>query len=124
MLQVVPQQKIMVACDPVDFRKGIDGLIAVCKGTLGLDPYSGCVVLFRNRAMTSIKVLVFDGQGVWLCLKRWSSGRLGWWPQSPKDAESHVIRAQELLTIMYNGNAKAAKFGSDWRSVRPNTSSH
>ena len=78
MIQLVPQLKILVAYEPVDFRKGIDGLVAVCRQHLQQDPFSGCVFLFRNRAATAVKLLVYDGTGFWLCLKRFSQGRLRW----------------------------------------------
>ena len=69
MLQITPQMKILVAVAPVDFRKGIDGLSAVCKTLLKQDPFSCTVFVFRNRRATAIKVLVYDGQGFWLCQK-------------------------------------------------------
>jgi len=44
MIQVTPQMRIRVAVEPVDFRKGIDGLAGLCRGALGSDPFSGCVL--------------------------------------------------------------------------------
>ena len=41
MLQLTPQSRIFLACDPVDFRKGIDGLAALCRQQLGEDPFAG-----------------------------------------------------------------------------------
>ncbi len=70
MLQITPQMKILVAVEPADFRKGIDGLVRLCKDTLGQDPFAGAVFVFRNRRGTAIKVLVYDGQGFWLCHKK------------------------------------------------------
>ena len=67
MLQITPQMKILVAVEPADFRKGIDGLAALCKSSLLQDPFAGTVFVFRNRRATAIKVLVYDGQGFWLC---------------------------------------------------------
>ena len=80
MIQITPQMRILVAVEPVDFRKGIDGLAQVCKDVLRQDPFSGWVFVFRNRPATALKVLVYDGQGFWLCHKRLSSGRFRWWP--------------------------------------------
>ena len=56
MIQITPQMRILVAVDPVDFRKGIDGLAALCKERLSADPFSGCLFIFRSRSATSIKV--------------------------------------------------------------------
>ncbi|MEQ9586896.1 MAG: IS66 family insertion sequence element accessory protein TnpB [Parvibaculaceae bacterium] len=69
MLQITPQMKILVAVEPADFRKGIDGLVRLCKDALGQDAFTGTVFVFRNRRGTAIKVLVYDGQGFWLCHK-------------------------------------------------------
>ena len=78
MIQVTPQMRILVAVEPADFRKGIDGLARLCKETLKRDPFGGGVFVFRNRRATAIKALVYDGQGFWLCHKRLSRGRFRW----------------------------------------------
>ena len=80
LIQITPQMRILVAVEPVDFRRGIDGLAQVCRETLAADPFSGTVFMFRGRPGTSIKLLAFDGQGYWLCQKRLSKGRFRWWP--------------------------------------------
>ena len=82
MIQITPQMKVLVALEPADFRKGIDGLARVCKDSLQRDPFEGTVFVFRNRRSTAIKILVYDGQGFWLCQKRMSEGRFRWWPTS------------------------------------------
>ena len=69
MLQLTPQSRIFLATQPVDFRKGIDGLTAVCRQVLRDNPLEGAVYVFRNRAGTALKLLLYDGQGYWLCLK-------------------------------------------------------
>ena len=98
MIQVTPQMRILVAVDPVDFRKGIDGLAGICKAVFQTDPFSGCLFLFRNRRKTSLKVLMYDGQGYWLCQKRLSKGRFRWWPQG-KDLVAHQLQA-----LLWNGD--------------------
>ena len=60
MLQLTPQMRILVAVEPVDFRRGIDGLCALCRTVLGSDPLSGTVFVFRSRQGTSIKLLAYD----------------------------------------------------------------
>ena len=87
MLAITPQMKILVAVEPADFRKGIDGLVRLCKDALGQDPFSGVVFCFRNRRGTAIKVLVYDGQGFWLCHKRLSEGRFCWCPEPSRRAD-------------------------------------
>lgn len=116
MLQIVPQQRIWVALDPVDFRKGIDGLAALCQQRLEQDPFSGAVFVFRNRRRTSLKVLVYDGGGFWLCVKRLSQGTLRWWPSAP-GVVCQVLAARQLQILLWNGNPEKAALAPLWRPV-------
>ena len=70
MIQITPQMRILVAVEPTDFRRGIDGLARVCKEVLRQDPFGGWVFVFRNRPATALKILVYDRQGSWLCHKK------------------------------------------------------
>ena len=78
MIQLVPQLRILLACQPVDFRRGIDGLAAICKRELAEDPFSGALFVFRNRRGTAIKMLCYDWIGYWLVTRRLSQGRILW----------------------------------------------
>jgi transposase len=69
VLQITPQMRVLVAIAPVDFRRGIDGLVRLCKESLEQDAFSGTLFVFRNRRATALKALVYDGQGFWLCHK-------------------------------------------------------
>ena len=120
MIQLVPQLRILLACQPVDFRKGLDSLLALCKGPLAQDPFSGALFVFRNRAGTALKLLVYDGTGYWLCLKRFSQGRLQWWPRA-SDTPLHPLEAQQLSVLLYNGLPEQAAFAAPWRKLDPNT---
>jgi len=63
MLQLTPQSRIFLAVQPVDFRKGIDGLAALCRNILNENPLGGTVYVFRNRTGTTLKLLAYDGKG-------------------------------------------------------------
>ena len=63
MIQISATMRILVAIEPVDLRKGIDGLAQFCREKLTADPFSGCLFIFRSRRGTAIKVLGYDGQG-------------------------------------------------------------
>jgi transposase len=80
VIQITPQMRILVAIEAVDGRKGIDSLARLCQEKLQSDPFSGGLFVFRSRRGTSIRVLVYDGQGFWLAQKRLSQGRFVWWP--------------------------------------------
>ena len=116
MIQLPPQLQIMLAYDPVDFRKGIDTLAALCRNRLNCDPFSGTVFLFRNRRATALKLLIYDGQGFWLCLKRFSRGRLAWWPQA-SGAPLHPLAAHQLSVLLMNGHPDLARFQAPWRRL-------
>jgi len=118
MIQITPQMRILVAIEPADFRKGIDGLVRVCKDTLQRDPFSGWVFVFRNRPATAVKVLVYDGQGFWLCHKRLSTGRFRWWPNQTSEA-AQTLAAHQLAVLLVAGNPTGAQAAPEWRSVGP-----
>jgi transposase len=108
--------KIFAALETIDFRKGIDGLAAACRNVLQKDPFSGALFLFRNRNKKSLKILVYDGQGFWLCTKRLSKGKFYWWPDR-SEISSIEIEAQELQTLLWNGNPSSASFAENWRKI-------
>ena len=116
MIQITPQMRVLVAIEPADFRRGIDGLARTCRERLSADPMSGTVYVFRNRRGTAIKLLVYDGQGFWLCHKRLSSGKYRYWP-SGKGEGATTLQAHELSALIYGGDARAAKVAPIWRRV-------
>ncbi len=117
MLQLTPQTRIFVAIESVDFRKGIDGLAAVCRVRLTQDPMSGALFLFRNKTKTTIRILSYDGQGFWLCTKRLSKGKYTWWPDGESSTQISTIDCRELQTLLWNGNPSNASFTEDWRKI-------
>jgi transposase len=114
MIQLTPHMHIFVAVESIDCRKGIDGLAAACRQKLAQDPFSGALFLFRNRGRNTLKILVYDGQGFWLCTKRLSKGRFHWWPQAENVT---CIHAHELQTLLCNGNPDGAQFSANWRKI-------
>jgi transposase len=70
--------KIWLAVDPVDMRRGMDGLSMIVQQVLGHPPCAGSAFIFCNRAGNRIKVLLWDGTGVWLCQRRLHQGRFVW----------------------------------------------
>ncbi|MGH7208153.1 MAG: IS66 family insertion sequence element accessory protein TnpB [Nitrospiraceae bacterium] len=116
MIQLTPHMRILLAVDPADFRRGIDGLGRLCREVLRTDPGGGAVFVFRNRRATSLRLLTYDGQGFWLCQKRLSTGRFRWWP---REGQEGVVRldVHELQLLLWNGNPAAAQAAPAWRPV-------
>jgi transposase len=114
MLQITPQVRILVAVEPVDLRKGIDGLAELCREKLQADPFSGWLFVFRGRRATTVKVLQYDGQGFVLAQKRLSKGRFPWWPGGNGPARSLEAYQAQLLLAAGNPDTQAAPM---WRRV-------
>ncbi len=70
--------RVMMATRPVDFRKGADGLAALVRETMGTDPFSGAVYVFRAKRADRVKLVYWDGTGVCLFAKRLEDGRFRW----------------------------------------------
>jgi len=101
MIQLSNQTPILLATQAADFRKGIDGLVAVCRLELEKDPRSGTYFVFINRSRTMIRVLVYDGSGFWLMTKRLSKGRFNGWPASASNINKFEAKK---LRILLSGN--------------------
>jgi transposase len=116
MMQLTPQMRILVAVEPQDFRKGIDGLCRVCRDVLSSDPFSGAVFVFRNRRRTCIRLLAYDGQGFWLCHKRLSAGRFRHWPERAGSVRLELL-AHEVQVLLRGGNPAATQAAPAWRPL-------
>jgi len=117
VIQITPQMRILVAVAPADFRRGIDALARLCRQALRSDPFSGAVFVFRNRSGKAIKILAYDGQGFWLCHKRLSQGRFGFWPTGSEAAKG--LQAHELQVLLSAGNPQGTQAPPPWRRVTP-----
>jgi transposase len=107
--------RILVAVEAQDFRKGIDGLARVCRDVLQADPFSGCVIVFRNRRQTALRLLCCDGQGYWLATKRLSRGRFRWWPTSA--SATAALAAHQVQRLLVCGDPSAPDAAPLWRRL-------
>lgn len=124
MLQLTPKTIIYISTSHVDFRRGIDGLAGFCRNSMMLDSSDGSMFVFYNRKLTSIKILVYDGQGYILFIKRLSSGKFKSSPSSFKNKHSssdnflyQKICHRILQIVINNGDPSTAKFAKDWRKI-------
>lgn len=115
MIQVTPHMRILAAVEPIDFRAGIDGLVGACRQRLEADPFSGGLFVFRNRSRTAIKILVYDGQGFWMCQKRLSSGRFAYWPDGSEATQA--LESCELQLLLMGGDPARANAAPAWRRL-------
>jgi transposase len=99
MLYLTAHTKVLLATHPVDFRRQLDGLIALCQNQFSHNPRSGDLFVFINRSRTMIRVLCYEEHGYWLATKRLSKGRYTLWPSKTNEAISER-HASELTKIL------------------------
>lgn len=92
--------RIYLAVEPVDMRKQFNGLWAYAVEKLKEDPLNGAVFVFSNQERNRIKLLYWDGTGVWVMAKRLERGRFTWPIGSEKD---RLTLAPEALTMLLAG---------------------
>jgi transposase len=117
MLAIPSQVPIYIAIQPIDFRKGIDGLQQLCQQRFNHDAFNGAIFIFCNKCRHSIKILWYDGQGFILCLKRLSKGKFKWWPQNNADDNYQLYQAlaQEVQILLWNGMPQLSQCQPLWR---------
>jgi transposase len=97
MLSFSPATRVFVATQPVDLRGGFNRLFALTQSVLQQDPLSGHWFVFANRARNRLKVLFWDGSGLWVCAKRLEKGRFSW-PRADQACAS--LRGEELIALL------------------------
>ena len=115
MIQLTPQMRIVVGVEPIDFRKGIDGLARACREVFQADPFSGWLFVFRNRRLSALRILVYDGQGFWLATKRLSRSTFRWWPASATAVTT--LEAHQLQRLIMAGDPRALDAAPAWRRL-------
>lgn len=115
MIKLTPHQRLLLAIEPTDFRRSIDGLVALCKQKLKLDPFSGTVFAFTNRKHNAVKLLIYDSNGFWLCMKRFSNGKLAWWPNDTTNVLE--IQAEALSVLLSQGDPRFMFTPLPWRKL-------
>ena len=100
MLTFASTQRIYLAVEPVDMRKQFNGLWALSAEKLREDPRSGALFVFTNKDRDRLKILFWDGSGVWVLAKRLEKGRFSW-PQPNGSAKIHL--EPTALTMLLSG---------------------
>lgn len=93
---------MFVALEPCDMRKGFNGLHALVTEKLGEDPRAGALFVFTNRRRSRLKILCWDGTGLWVCTKRLEQGTFSW----PRSAEAQATKLRltpEALALLTDG---------------------
>ena len=102
MLSFAGNLRIFVAVEPCDMRKSFNGLYAVVGETLGENPQGGALFAFTNKRRNRLKLLYFDGTGLWVLAKRLEQGRFSWPSPGAKD-QAKIKLAPEALALLMDG---------------------
>jgi transposase len=94
-----PATRIYVAAGATDMRKGFNGLYGLVRERLECDPTSGHVFLFTNARRNRLKLLVYDGSGLWVCAKKLDGGRFRW-PIRDSGVKKIVLSHEELALLL------------------------
>ncbi len=97
MINFSPATRIFVALAPVDMRQGFNGLCNRVQGVLGQDPFQGHLYVFSNRRRDRVRILYFDGSGLWVCAKRLEANVFSWPKPEPLAICAHCGKAPEKI---------------------------
>ena len=98
MFSLSPATRVFVALSPVDMRKSFNGLYVDVQVVLSQDPLSGHIFLFTNKLRNRVKLVFWDGSGLWVCAKRLEKSTFGW-PSG--DGASICLRPEELQLLLH-----------------------
>jgi transposase len=102
MLSFTGGLKVFVALEPVDLRKSFSGLEGLVGERLGEDLRQGALFVFTNRRHSRLKILYWDGTGLWLLIKRLEKGTFAW-PKTIEPGEVKLKLAPEALAMLTDG---------------------
>ena len=106
MLSVTSAMRVLVATTPVDLRGSFNRLYSLVVEQLKGDPLSGHLFVFTNGRRNRIKVLYWDGDGLWVCAKRLEGGRFTW-PASENGQVS--LRGEEFSALIHGLEVRSQK---------------
>lgn len=114
MLALSSRSRVYLAPGATDLRKGFDGLAGLAESVIRQDPLSGHVFAFCNRRRTLIKLLYWDGSGLWVASKRLERGTFPW-PAAPPGGRELVLEADALALLLSGVDPLTAPRRRWWR---------
>jgi len=109
MLSFTGGLRVFLAIEPCDMRKGFEGLHALVGGRLGEEVRGGALFVFINKRRTRLKVLYFDGTGLWLMTKRLEQGTFAWPPAAEPGAVKMALRPEAFAMLTDGIDLRGAK---------------
>jgi transposase len=102
MLNIRGGLKVFLAVEPADMRKSFNGLYALAAGKLMEDPQQGALFVFTNKCRNRIKLLHFDGTGLWVAIKKLEKGTFSW-PAGVEVENGRLKLSNEALILLLDG---------------------
>jgi transposase len=102
MLSFTGSLKIFIALEPVDLRAGINTLHALVADRLKEDSRRGALFVFTNKRRKLIKILCWDGTGMWLLMKRLEEGTF-FWPRAAEEGQVKLELKPEAFAMLTDG---------------------
>ena len=115
MMPVGPATRVFLAAGATDMRKGVEGLSDLVRHHFQQDPLSGHLFVFSNKRKTRLKILYWDGSGLWVCAKRLEKGCFNWPSPEKPESPARRILAQELTLLLSGLDLEAAQSRPWWR---------
>ena len=110
MLNFTGSLKVYVAVEPVDLRKSFNGLYALSVQVLKENPEDGALFVFTNKRRNRVKILNFDGTGLWVMIKRLEKGTFSW-PKGVDTKDGKLSLSPEALSLLLDGvDMRSGKF--------------
>lgn len=109
---MIRPEQVFLTVEPLDMRWGAERLSQHVQQLVGRSPCDGTAYAFTNRDRTRLKLLVWDGTGVWLCQRRLHAGRFRW--PAPGDTV-HRISQEEWQWLVA---------GVDWQRLNARPPAH
>lgn len=114
MLSLGPGVQIVLASEPIDLRRGHDGLVTLVRSLWKADPYSGTMFVFFGRRMDRVKVLFFSAGGFVVYYKRLERSRFTM-PRVPEGASQIVLDAAALTMLLDGVDLRAVRRAPMWQ---------
>jgi transposase len=118
MLALTPTTRVFLAAGATDMRKSFNSLAAIIQNTLAHDPTCGHLFGFCNRRRDRIKVMYWDGSGLWVCAKRLEKGTFAW----PESRANSIELSREELLMLLSGIDLSATHRRRWYCIEANHS--
>jgi transposase len=118
MFGLGPATRIYLASGATDMRKSFEGIYGLVRDRMLCEPRSGHIFVFCNRQHNRLKILFFDGSGLWVAAKRLEKGCFAW--PEPGDEQGRVVLSHEELSLLLGGIDLAQTRRRRWyRHVTP-----